>query len=419
MDNKLIIIGAGVAGLSAGCYARMNGYQTTIFEMAANPGGLCTSWKRKGYLFDGSAAGLAGSAPGNSLYRLWQELGVAGHCDLHYGENFGTIVFHDGQRITVYTNIDLLESHLVENFPQETKIIQEFSKGIRSFLDLDIPFNTGRGWDSIKQSSLTLLNSLKHTPAIMKYGSLTIRDFAAKVNDPKLKSVFHNLVHFGGPDVPILTVMLPLAYAHRKMAGIPIKGWLAFARSIEDRFLELGGGIHYKSKVQGLILENQSVRGVILANGDRITSDRVLSAVDGRFTEIMLLGKDENEINKSYLPEKISDQPVQVNLGVAMEFLKENGPITYLLREPQNSAGQDHSRITVHIKHYDRDAAPKGKSATTTFLDSGYSGGRRSPRTQPGIRMKRNAAQIWWSVSLRRTIPGSAPASRLSMYRPH
>ncbi|MFC2069478.1 NAD(P)-binding protein, partial [Chloroflexota bacterium] len=33
MDQTIIIIGAGIAGLSAGCYAQMNGFQTQIFEM--------------------------------------------------------------------------------------------------------------------------------------------------------------------------------------------------------------------------------------------------------------------------------------------------------------------------------------------------------------------------------------------------
>jgi len=77
MNRKMIIIGGGTAGLTAGCYAQMNGYETTILEMEDTPGGLCTSWRRKNYLFDGSVAGLAGSAPGSPIYRLWEEIGVA------------------------------------------------------------------------------------------------------------------------------------------------------------------------------------------------------------------------------------------------------------------------------------------------------------------------------------------------------
>ena len=51
--KKVIIIGAGIAGLSAGSYLQKNGYETEIFEMSSRPGGLCASWKRGDYLIDG------------------------------------------------------------------------------------------------------------------------------------------------------------------------------------------------------------------------------------------------------------------------------------------------------------------------------------------------------------------------------
>lgn len=47
--KRIIIVGAGIAGLSAGIYARRNGYEATIYESHYLPGGLCTSWKRKGF----------------------------------------------------------------------------------------------------------------------------------------------------------------------------------------------------------------------------------------------------------------------------------------------------------------------------------------------------------------------------------
>jgi phytoene dehydrogenase-like protein len=74
MDNTLIIIGAGIAGLSAGCYAQMNGYRSQIFEMHNLPGGLCTAWPRKGYTFDGCIHYLFGSGPGQPFHRMWEEL---------------------------------------------------------------------------------------------------------------------------------------------------------------------------------------------------------------------------------------------------------------------------------------------------------------------------------------------------------
>jgi len=73
--DKLIIIGAGIAGLSAGCYARMNGYDVEIFEKHTLPGGMCTSWKRKGFTFDYCIHNLSGTAPGSDLRQVWDELG--------------------------------------------------------------------------------------------------------------------------------------------------------------------------------------------------------------------------------------------------------------------------------------------------------------------------------------------------------
>jgi phytoene dehydrogenase-like protein len=42
-QKSTVVIGAGMAGLSAGCYGQMNDYRTRIFEMHTKPGGLCTA----------------------------------------------------------------------------------------------------------------------------------------------------------------------------------------------------------------------------------------------------------------------------------------------------------------------------------------------------------------------------------------
>ena len=73
--QSMIIIGAGLGGMSTGCYAQMNGYKSIILEMHDLPGGCCTSWKRRDYTFDWCISWLLGSAEGNSMNQIWQELG--------------------------------------------------------------------------------------------------------------------------------------------------------------------------------------------------------------------------------------------------------------------------------------------------------------------------------------------------------
>ncbi len=66
----IMIIGAGIAELSAVCYAQMNGYRTEIFEMHNLPGGLCTAWNRQGYIFDGCIHYLFGSRKNQLFYQM-------------------------------------------------------------------------------------------------------------------------------------------------------------------------------------------------------------------------------------------------------------------------------------------------------------------------------------------------------------
>ena len=73
---KVIIVGGGIAGLAAGTYACQSGFETTIFEMNGIPGGNSTSWRRKGYLFEGGMHWLVGSSEKAPMHKLWLEVGA-------------------------------------------------------------------------------------------------------------------------------------------------------------------------------------------------------------------------------------------------------------------------------------------------------------------------------------------------------
>ena len=54
----------------------MNGYRAHVVEMHDKSGGLCTVWSRQRYTIDGRIHWLTGSAPGDSLYQVWEEFGA-------------------------------------------------------------------------------------------------------------------------------------------------------------------------------------------------------------------------------------------------------------------------------------------------------------------------------------------------------
>ena len=90
MEKDIIIVGAGISGLSAGYYAQVNGYKTAIFETHDLPGGLCTAWTRKDYTFDISMHMLTASRSG-PIHRMWEELGIPEKFKFHYHDHISCI----------------------------------------------------------------------------------------------------------------------------------------------------------------------------------------------------------------------------------------------------------------------------------------------------------------------------------------
>lgn len=126
--KSIIIIGAGAAGLAAGCYAQMNGYRSRIFELHNLPGGLCTAWERKGYTFDGCIHYLFGSGDGLPFNDLWRQLGAAQNRPMINHAEYQRIT--DGRKtLIVYADPDALEAHMCALSPADSKLIKAFCSG--------------------------------------------------------------------------------------------------------------------------------------------------------------------------------------------------------------------------------------------------------------------------------------------------
>lgn len=74
--TQVIIIGAGIGGLTAGALLAKKGYAITIYDQAIVPGGCASTFKRRGFTFDVGATQVAGLEAGGIHHRIFQELGV-------------------------------------------------------------------------------------------------------------------------------------------------------------------------------------------------------------------------------------------------------------------------------------------------------------------------------------------------------
>ncbi|MBU3954810.1 MAG: NAD(P)-binding protein, partial [Proteobacteria bacterium] len=263
--RSIIIIGAGIAGLSAGCYAQMNGYQSTIFELHGLPGGLCTTWERKGYTYDGCIHYLFGSGDGQPFNSMWRELGAVQNTKFVNHTTYQTIT--DGvHTLTMYADPEQLQAHMTELSPVDAKLIQSFCDGVRAFtkFDMSAMYETPKSlmgpqdWANLGQKMLPFV------PALAKWATLSTREFANKFKDPFLRKAVAQM--FSWEEAPVMMGMMLLAYMHTGNAGFPLGASLNFARAIEKRYTDLGGTIQYDSQVEKILTENGRAVGVRLYN---------------------------------------------------------------------------------------------------------------------------------------------------------
>ena len=372
------IIGAGIAGLSAGCYGQMNGYNTRIFEMHNELGGCCTSWKRDGYTIDGCFHYLTGSSPGQVFYPIWEELGTLQGCTIINHDEYARIEGNEGKVFIVYSDINRLEQHMKELAPEDTDVIEEFTAGIRKMIHFPMPVEKAPELYTPIDGLKMMFKMIPFLTFYRKWKDITIQDFAQRFNNPFLRQAFLFIVNLQNrPDFPLLGILQVLAWMDQKTAGYPVGGSLEFARSLGRRYIDLGGKIHYESRVDKILVENDCAVGVRLADGSEHRSDNVISASDGHTAIFdMLNGKYINDKIQAYYEKLPITLPIiHIGLGVARSFEHIPHSVTgteFPLEKSINIGEQERKRMCVQIYNFDPSLALPGRTVMRVYFASDY-----------------------------------------------
>jgi len=373
--HSVIIIGAGIAGLSAGVYAQINGFQSRIYEMHSLPGGVMTSWKRKGYTIDGCVQWLMGSNPKSNLYPLYEEVGLIENRQFFNPDVFLYFEEPDGRALTFYTNIDRLEKELVSHGPEDRAFIHEFCTAARALVGFNPPASgSGSLFQYIVGSWSMLPRMISLGPMMLKWTGMSMSQFAAQFKNPLLRQIFS---HLWQPEMTVISLLFFLAYVSSQMNGFPIGGSLSMALAVEKRYRTLGGEINYGCRVEKILVKDHKAVGVRLANGDEQRADYIISAADGHTTIWnMLDGRYVNDtIRKVYREFKLFPPIIQIGLGLKRTFSElpcATGGIVLELRQPFKVAGEPVERLKKTVYNYDPTLAPKGKTLVNVKIQTRY-----------------------------------------------
>jgi len=362
--KKVIIIGAGLAGMSAGSYLQMNGFQTEIFESNKMSGGLCASWKRKDYNIDGCIHFMEGTAPDEVYYQFWNNIIDMKSIDFVFFKSHSVVDDKEGNRIHFYSNIDKLEQEFLTKAPEDKKQIKKFIGLVRKFNKVKLPIKKPFEVMTITDKLKVAYTMFPYLRSMRKHLKITNLEFANSLKNPSLKYAIETA--FVG-HMPLFYSIMPLVWRNKNDTGYPKGGAALISSMMEKSYTERGGHIHFNSKVKKILTENNCANGIELENGEIHLCDILINAADGRTAIYDLLGgryKDKNIIERYETNTfETIDKTMYIALGLNRDFSDVPRKIYFHIDKPifvDKMTTMKHLEIT----HYcdDPHSAPKGKS---------------------------------------------------------
>ena len=317
---------------------------------------------------------LVGSAPGNSFHRYWEEVGIMQGREFVDLDELARYEGADGRTFVLYSDVNRLEQHMLAFSPGDAEAIRQLIRGVRLCLAFDEPSE----FDSplVRLGKTLKLGLLMATRGreMQRWVQTTTGDFAGRFHDPAIRDALAEILY---PDLSMVCMLYTFAWLHARNAGYPIGGSLPMSRALEQRYLDLGGEIHYHSRVEKVLVEADKAVGVRLVDGSEHRADRVISAADGHSTIFkMLEGRyADDETRAPYEQWPTFPALLFVGLGVNRSFAdqpKTVSGLSFALAKPAEIADNVVERLPVHIFNQDPTLAPEGKTSIVVMLPSNY-----------------------------------------------
>lgn len=367
MKKKVIVIGGGIAGLSAGVYALRCGFGVTILESHSIAGGNCTSWKRGGYLFEGGMHWLSGSGKNEALHKLWRTVGALDDSVIvHTPEPF--IEYdHMGTPVRFYRDVDATEKHLLAISPADAKEIQALCNNIRKVKSLAMPVTDLRGVKATKKvhPPLSLLFSALSAARVMSaFSKISREQYISRFTHEGIRGLLRSCTSDKTGVVPLFFTMGVLA---RGDGGFPEGGSLPFVHRIVKTFTTMGGELLCGTRAERIVIENGKAVGV-MADGKRLAADAVIVTADTMAIDHLF----DDPPKAPWLDEmRAATEPTMVtliSLGINADLKKYPKSLILKLEQPIALATQTYEYLSVNNYAHDPVYSPEGKTAMTIQL---------------------------------------------------
>ena len=288
--RSVIVIGAGMGGITAAIHLAKNGVKVTVLEKNSRPGGRCDRFSRDGHHFDTGPTLLVMPL----LYEAeFARLGASMRdlLELQRVDPTYHLVFDDGSKLALTSDMKSMQEQLEAfepgSFPGLLRYMEEghrhYHVGIEKLVNRDFR----KASDFFKLSHLPLLRQLK--PLANHY-----RNMSTYFDDPRLKSAFtFQDVYMGlSPfEAPATFSMMPYTeLAHG--VWYPNGGMYSIVETLVELARAAGVEFEFNAAVTRIDVKGKQSRGVVLSDGRYIQADAVLANADLPYVYTDLLPED-------------------------------------------------------------------------------------------------------------------------------
>ncbi|MGL4741318.1 MAG: phytoene desaturase family protein [Sarcina sp.] len=303
--KELIIIGGGIAGLSTGIYAQKNGFKTTIYEQHKIVGGECTGWNRKGHHIDGCIHWLTGIKEDTDLNKIWRTVGALVNVEIKKSSEFSRYYFDDTE-IVLTSNLAELESNLIKISPEDTHEIKNFIKNIEILKVMNIPADKPMDLMSPLEAMRFMWSMKEIGKTISATSKIDCFEYGKKFKHIAIQKLFENAMPKG---FSLFFFLSTLANYANGNCGYPVGGSYELSMRMKAKYLSLGGTIKTSSKVDEIIIENNTAKGIILKK-EKIFADYVVATCDPNITFTKLLKNKYTDVHFKKRYDNPKDYPV-------------------------------------------------------------------------------------------------------------
>jgi phytoene desaturase len=320
MPKKVIVIGAGIAGIATAIRLAVKGFEVEVFEASSYPGGKLAEMVQDGFRFDAGPSlftmpqyvdelfELAGEKPNASF--TYQKLALV--CRYFYP---------DGTSLDAFNNEAVFAEEIGRKTTDQPETIKKYLENSKRIYQITNHVFLEKSLHRLKTYlSWQTLKSILRLPQIDAFRSMHQANHAF-FTDKKMVQYADRFATYNGSNpfkAPATLNVIPHLEQHFG-AYFPDGGMYQITLSLVALAERLGVGFRYNAPVEKIVIEKRQVKGVLL-KGEMKTADLVVSNMDVYFTYKKLLADHPELLPKRILKQERSSSALIFYWGIKKAF---------------------------------------------------------------------------------------------------